>query len=59
MGDLGSILPREGHGYPLQYSCLGNFTEEPGEPVGAHGITGSDMTERLTQTHNLTAGGET
>ena len=34
-GDLGLILgsgrsSSEGNGYPLQYSCLENFTEEPG-----------------------------
>ena len=34
-GDLGSIpglgrSPGEGNGNPLQYSCLGNSTEEPG-----------------------------
>ena len=33
-GDLCSIpgsgrCPREGNGNPLQYSCLGNLTEEP------------------------------
>ena len=29
IGDVGSI-PGEGHGNPLQYSCLENPTEEPG-----------------------------
>ena len=49
-GDLGSISalrrsPGEGKGYPLQYSGLENSMD-----LYSHGITESDMTERLTFT---------
>ena len=56
-GDLGSIpglgrSPGEGHGNPLQYSCLEN-------PLGQRSLMGyspwghkeSDMTERLSTAH--------
>ena len=43
--DEGSIaglgrFPGEGHGYPLQHSCLENPTEEPDglEPIGSQRI---------------------
>ena len=39
IGDVGSI-PGEGHGNPLQYSCLENPTEEPGGlwSIGSHTV---------------------
>ena len=50
--DRGSILgsgrsPGEGHGNPLQYSCLENSTEEPGR-LQSCGHKESDITKRLT-----------
>ena len=51
-GDVDSISgsgrsPGEGNGYPLQYSCLENPTEEPGGySPWVH--KESDVTERLT-----------
>ena len=55
-GDPGSIPKSrrsgEGNGFPLQYSCWENSfprTEEPGRLV--HGVTESDMTEKLSLTH--------
>ena len=47
-GDLGLIpglgrCPGEGKGYPLQYSGLVNSTD-----CIVHGVTESDMTERLS-----------
>ena len=38
--------PGEGHGNPLQYSCLGNPTEEPGG-LQSMGCKESDKTECL------------
>ena len=53
-GDLGLIpglgrSPEEGHGNPLQYSCLENppRTEEPGR-LQSMGSKELDMTERLS-----------
>ena len=48
MGDLGSIpglgrSPREGKGYPLQYSGLENFMD-----CVVHGVAESDTTEGLS-----------
>ena len=51
-GDLGLIpglarSPREGSGYPLEYSGLENSMDSL-----VHGVTESDMTERLILTTN-------
>ena len=61
--DLDSILglgrsPGGGHGNPLQYSLPGEspWSEEPGGAT-VHGVTESDMTERLRtaqHTHKYT-----
>ena len=53
VGDLGSIpgsgiCPGEGNGYPLQYSYLGNSMDRGVCQATVHGVTKSDMTERLT-----------
>ena len=45
-GDMGSILgsgrsPLEGHGNPLQYSCLGNPMERGAWQVIVHGFAKS------------------
>ena len=50
-GDKGSILglgrsPGEGHGTPLQYSCLGNPMNRGAWQVTLHEVAESDMTER-------------
>ena len=37
--------PREGNGYPLQYSCLENSVDRGTWGATVHGITESDMTE--------------
>ena len=57
-GDLGSIpglgrSPGEGHGNPLQYSCLDN-PHEPRSLVGCSpgGRKGLDMTKQLSTMHN-------
>ena len=49
-GDLGSVpgsgrSSGEGHGNPLQYSCLENSMDSP------WGLKELDMTERLSLTH--------
>ena len=54
VGDPGSIpgsgrSPREGNGYPLQYSCLENSTEEPGRLQS----TGSQSQTLLNTTWQL------
>ena len=51
-GDMGSIpgpggSPREGSGYPLHYSCLGNPMDRCPEDC-KRGHKESDMTKRLT-----------
>ena len=48
--DLGSIsgsgkCPGEGHGYPLQYSCLENFMDREAWWARVHVVPESDMTE--------------
>ena len=40
--------PGEGHGNPLQYSCLENPMDRGAQWATVHGITESDTTERLT-----------
>ncbi|CAI9154609.1 unnamed protein product [Rangifer tarandus platyrhynchus] len=50
VGDPGSIpgsgrFPREGNGYPLQYSCLENSTERGAWWATIHVIAESDMTK--------------
>ena len=42
--------PGEGNGNPLQYSCLENSLDRGAWWVTVHGVTESDMTERLTHT---------
>ena len=53
MGDLSSVpglgrSPGEGHGYPLQYSCLENSMDGGAWQATAHGVTELDTTEQLT-----------
>ena len=48
-GDLGSIpgsgrSPGEGHGNPLQYSCLGNPRDRGAWQATVHGVAESDTT---------------
>ena len=57
VGEPGSIpgsgiFPGEGNGYPLQYSCLVNSMDGGAYLVTVHGVTESDMTERLTLVSN-------
>ena len=40
--------PGEGHGYPLQYSCLENSMDRGVWRAIVHGATELDTTERLT-----------
>ena len=40
--------PREGHGNPLQYSCLENSMGRGAWQTTVHVVTESDRTERLT-----------
>ena len=52
-GDLGLIpgLGRssgEGHGYPLQDSCLENLMDRGSLQASVHGVAELDITERLT-----------
>ena len=51
-GDLGSIpgLGRSlggGHGTPLQYSCLENPMDRGAWRAAVHGVTESNMTEKI------------
>ena len=53
IGDVGSVpgsgrFPREGHGNPLQYSCLGIPMDRGAWWATVHGITNkSDRTQQL------------
>ena len=51
-GDLGLIsvsgrCPREGNGYPLQYSCLENSMDRGAWWATVHGVSETDKIERL------------
>ena len=53
-GDAGLIpgsgrSPGEGNSNPLQYSCLGNPMDRGSWWATFHGVTESDMTERLNK----------
>ena len=57
-GDAGSIpgsgrCPREGNGYPHQYSCLENPMDRGAWRATVHGVTGSDRTEVTEHTHTF------
>ncbi|CAI9169595.1 unnamed protein product [Rangifer tarandus platyrhynchus] len=56
VGDLGSIpgvgrSPGEGHGYPLQCSCLANPMDRGACQATVHGVPQSDSAERLSAAH--------
>ena len=40
--------PEEGHGNPLQYSCLENLIDREAWQATVHGVTELGMTERLS-----------
>ena len=40
----GEDPPGGGHGYPLQYSCLGNPMDRGAWRAAVHGVSESDMT---------------
>ena len=49
-GNLGFIpglgrSPGEGHGYPLQYSCLANLMDRGSLQATVHGVTELNITE--------------
>ena len=48
--------PREGNGYPLQYSCLENSMDRGAWLSTVHGVAKSDMTVTHTHTHTHTVG---
>ena len=43
--------PGEGNGDPFQYSCLENSMNRGAQGVTVHGITMSDLTEKVCITH--------
>jgi len=54
--DMGSIpgpgrFPREGHGNPLQYSCLGNPMDRGGRWATVHGVSKSQTWLKWFSTH--------
>ena len=54
--DMGSIpgwgkSPGEGHGKPLQYSCLEHPMDRGAWWAAAHGVTQSDVTEMTQHKH--------
>ena len=58
VGDLDTVpglgrSPGEGNGYPLQYSCLENSVDRGASRATVHGVTESNMTERLTLSQQL------
>ena len=48
--------PGEGNGNPFQYSCLGNPMDRGSWWATVHGVTESDMTERLNNENDLLTG---
>ena len=56
VGDPGLIpgpvrSPGEGHGYPCQYSCLGNPMDRGAQCATVYRVTGLDRTEWLTPSY--------
>ena len=45
------ISPGEGHGNPLQYSCLENSTDRGAWQDTVHGVKESDKLSNLAHTH--------
>ena len=59
-GDIGRLpgsggSPGEGHGYPLQYSCLENSMDRRAWQATVHGVAKEpDATEQLNNSHPKT-----
>ena len=56
--DAGSVpglgkSPGEGHGHPLQYSCLENPMDREAWQATVHRVSESDMTEVTWHTHSV------